>query len=280
MIVPSGDRVTVGAGGLQHSLLHYPADGPPLYLVPGITSTAIGLDFVASAVRNDLGMNVWVCDMRGRGRSDRAGPGRYRLTDHADDLCAIVARLGLDQPVLAGHSLGARIVVAAALAGCPHRGIVAIDPPLSGPERPYPTSLASFRTQLAEAAAGTTVEQVRRFYPRWPERELALRAQELPTCDPVAVEESHAAFESDEFEPLWAEVPGPLALIRGVDSPVVTTADEATLRGLRPDAVIEAVPAAGHMVPWDAPGAFHRAFTSVLHTFTQKEVSRAWITRP
>ena len=56
--------------------------------------------------------------MRGRGLSQRVPYGAHRASDYAEDVLALIEQLGLHQPVLVGHSLGAR-VVAAARAGVP-----------------------------------------------------------------------------------------------------------------------------------------------------------------
>jgi pimeloyl-ACP methyl ester carboxylesterase len=49
-------------------------------------------------------------DLRGRGDSDKPAAG-YSLAHHDADLLALLDRLGLGRPVIAGHSLGAAIAV-------------------------------------------------------------------------------------------------------------------------------------------------------------------------
>lgn len=250
-----GERIFLEADGLRLSALHYRGDGPQIVVVPGITTTAVGVDFLAVALQPRY--EVFTLDVRGRGQSDRASAGRYRLQDYAADLRAVIGALGLAQPVLLGLSLGARIV-AAACQGERHIAgtCVLADPPLSRPGRPYPVSLAEFRRQLGEAAAGTTAERVSERYPRWPERELEIRARELATCDPVAIAESHAGLETDDFLPYWRALRGPAALIRGAESLVVTADDVQVLEQANPAVPIETVPAAAHMIPWENLPAF------------------------
>jgi len=60
----------------------------------------------------DLGYRVTVPDVRGRGESDRAASGQYRLTDYAADVAGLVAALNLRTPAVLGHSMGARIAAA------------------------------------------------------------------------------------------------------------------------------------------------------------------------
>ncbi len=247
------DRVWVD-GDVRLHLLRYP--GPtdvPAILLPGITSPAITWDFVARGLTGIVRPHV--LDLRGRGLSD-APPRGYALEDYVADVRRTMRQLGLERPVLIGHSLGARIAAAVA-AGDPGlaRAVVLVEPPLSGPARPYPTTLASFFEQIDEAAAGCDASDVRRHFPRWPEAELARRARWLPTCGLAAVAETHAGFERERFEPLWERLSPPLALVHGAESPVVTAADADRLTDANRSAVCVSVPGAGHMLPWDRPDA-------------------------
>jgi N-formylmaleamate deformylase len=254
-----GERIFVEANGIRHALLHYEGRSPQVVVVPGITTTALGVDFLAVELQPRY--EVFAIDVRGRGQSGWAGPGGYRLQDYAADLQAVVAALGLDQPVLLGLSLGARIVAAACLAARHMAGAcVLAEPPLSGPGRAYPVSLAEFQRQLNESQAGTTAKRVRERYPRWPERELEIRAQELATCDPAAIAESHAGLERDEFMPGWQALRGPAVLIRGAESAVITADDVPALSRANPDIPVETVPDAAHMIPWENLPGFVETF--------------------
>jgi len=248
----SGRRTAVQANGIHHEVLLYNEDAAAdLYLVPGITSPAVTADFIAVELAA-AGYRVAVPDVRGRGGSDTPGAGGYTLADYAADAEGVIAALGLNRPALVGHSMGARIVGALSLR-CPGFGpVVLVDPPLSGPGRdPYPTSREQFLAQLHEAQRGTDIDAVRRFYPRWPERELQIRAEHLASCDEIAVVQTHDGFETEDFHEIFAKLGAPTLLVRGAESPVVTEAGARELAVLRPDIEIEDVAAAGHMVPWD-----------------------------
>jgi N-formylmaleamate deformylase len=257
----------VEANGLRHHVLQYGAAGAPdLLVLPGITSPAATADFLAVRLA-DLGYRVHVPDLRGRGRTDTAPAGAYRLVDYAADVAGLVGALGLRRPTILGHSLGARIAIAYAVLHAPgdHGLLLLVDPPVSGPDRgPYPTTRAAFLEQLQEAQRGTTADAVRRFYPRWPDRELQLRAEVLASCDETAVLETHAAFESEDIFGYWREVRQPAVLIRGGDSPVVPAAAAEDLRRANPAIDIVTVPGAGHMVPWDNLPGFLDAVRPVL----------------
>jgi N-formylmaleamate deformylase len=254
----------VNANGLRLHLLCYGDTGPAVIIVPGITSPALTAEFLALELSRDY--RVAVLDVRGRGRSDAAPSGGYTLKHYADDLAAVVTALGDERPTVIGHSMGARI--AAAYAARYGSGpLVLADPPLSGPGRePYPTSWDSFKTQLDEARRGTTADEIRRFYPKWAERELRIRAQELPSCDETAVFETHRGFETEDFLEYWRALRPPVLLIRGADSPVVSDAGEAALRRENPAIPIVSVPDAGHMIPWDNFAGFMASVRTFLES--------------
>jgi N-formylmaleamate deformylase len=247
--VPATSR-WVRNGAVRLHALDYGGDGLPLVLLPGITSPAITMDFVAREL-TDLVRPI-VLDVRGRGLSDSGAT--YTLDDYASDTLAVIAGLGLDRPLLLGHSMGARIAAAVAAGGAALRGTVLVDPPMSGPGRdPYPTTLAAFLGQLAEAARGTDADEVARSWPRWPRREQELRARWLSSCNPDAVAATHAGFETEDFFDAWPKVPAPTVLIHGADSPVVTAAGVAEARAANPTASFVEIPHAAHMVFWDNP---------------------------
>jgi N-formylmaleamate deformylase len=249
--------------GRLHALDHG-GDGVDVLVLPGITSPAVTWDFVARELVADG--RIVVADLRGRGLSIPPADGDYTLEAYADDAAALIEGLGLERPVVLGHSLGARIAAALdvrhpGLAG----SLLLVDPPLSGPGRdPYPISAQAFLAQLREAQAGTTAEEVGRYWPGWPHAELALRARWLPTCDETAVLETQRNFEAEDFLPWWEQMGAAAVLVRGGRSPVVTEAGAAELAAARPDVPQVVIPDTGHMIPWDDLDGFVAATRDFL----------------
>lgn len=257
------------ANGLRHHVLSYgSATSPPLLILPGITSPAITAEFIARRLAERF--CVYVPDLRGRGETDVAEPGRYTLRDYADDVAGLLSELELRSPILLGHSLGARIAAAYRVRhDAADTPLVLVDPPLSGPGRePYPTGREAFLAQLDEAVRGTTAEEVRKYYPKWPQRELELRARVLASCDRTAVLETHQGFHDEDFFEYWRRIDGRAALIRGAESPVVTERGECELRETNPRIPASTVESAGHMVPWDNVDGFHAALDNALAAIT------------
>ncbi|WP_017609521.1 alpha/beta fold hydrolase [Nocardiopsis xinjiangensis] len=249
------------SGGLRLHALDYgdleresgAEERPSLLILPGITSPAISMDFVARRL-TDLVRPV-VVDLRGRGLSDAPDDGDYGLGAYADDVEAAVEGLGLGRTVLLGHSLGARIAAAAAIRpGAAYAGSVLVDPPMSGPGRaPYPTTLEAFRKQLQQAQRGTDAEEVAGFWPRWSLRERELRARWLASCASESIDATHRGFETEDFFDYWGSVPQPTTLVYGADSPVVDAAGVKEAASAHPGASLVGVEGAGHMIFWDNP---------------------------
>jgi N-formylmaleamate deformylase len=263
----SGRSVFVAANGLRHHLLVYDGTGlGNIIIIPGVTSPAATADFIARPL-SALGYTVYVPDLRGRGASDIAPAGCYNLTDYAADLNGIIKQLDLGGSILMGHSLGARIAAAYVVrySTASHGQLILVDPPTSGPGRgPYPTSRESFAAQLAEAKKGTGIDEVRRFYPKWPDRELQLRSEVLASCDETAVLESHTGFETEDFFDDWVRIKRPAILLRGSESPVVPAKAAADLAASNPSISIVGIPDAGHMIPWDNFSGFMNVLVSLL----------------
>ena len=254
----------IDSGDITLHVLDYGGEGTPCVVVPGITSPAVAWDFVMRELLDVV--RPIVLDVRGRGLSARSSS--YSTVDYAADVEAVWRALELSDAILLGHSMGARIAAAVATRGnvAPAANLL-VDPPMSGPGRaPYPMTLQVFQQQLASARAGITAADVAEIYPQWPVAELELRARWLATCDDAAVEETHVAFEQEDFFDLWPAVPAPATLIYGAESPVVTAAGVEEAERTNSGATLVAVERAGHMVPWDNLSGFLDAVRSHVPT--------------
>jgi N-formylmaleamate deformylase len=252
--------------GLRLHYLEYGDAGPELVIVPGITSPAITWEFVAEDLAREH--RVITLDVRGRGLSDRAGPGGYALESYAADVEALVGVVGLERPIVLGHSMGARIAAAfGALHPDAAGPLLVVDPPLSGPGRePYPFPLEPYVRSLHQAQAGATADDMRPFFPTWTDEQLGVRADWLGTCDETAVVETYENFHNEDFFDYWPRLRPPALFVYGLDSPVVPDEAVAEIAAANPAAQIEGVPAAGHMIPWDNLSGF----LEVVRSFTRQ----------
>ncbi len=117
--------------------IHYTRTGgskPPVVLAHGALDDGLCWTRVARALEADF--DVVMPDSRGHGRSD-TGEGDYSSEARARDLSGVIRSLGLDRPVVGGHSMGADAALHLA-AGHPDliRGVFLEDPPLPAEGEP------------------------------------------------------------------------------------------------------------------------------------------------
>ena len=96
------DHVT--ANGIKMHYTRTGGDGPPVVLCHGSTDNGLCWTPVARALEADY--DVVMPDARGHGLTDAPESG-YDVATRAADLAAFVAALGLERPVVGGHSMGA-----------------------------------------------------------------------------------------------------------------------------------------------------------------------------
>jgi lipase len=123
----------------------WPGDEPTVVLVPGIFATHRSIAALASRIAPTR--RVLAFDLRGRGHSPIAGP--FGIERHAADLWTALDALGVRDPLLVGHSLGA-FVVATAAAARPGIDVVLLD---GGLWAPYPVPVELVHQVFADDRA-------------------------------------------------------------------------------------------------------------------------------
>jgi pimeloyl-ACP methyl ester carboxylesterase len=99
----------VESNGLRFHLRDWGGTGRPLVLLHGLASNARIWDLVAPLLVD--GARVVALDQRGHGLSDAPETG-YDYDAVTADLAGVIAALGFERPVIAGHSWGANVAVA------------------------------------------------------------------------------------------------------------------------------------------------------------------------
>lgn len=98
----------------------------PLVLLHGLTDNGMCWIRVANALRDNF--DIYMPDTRGHGLSEKPESG-YSLTNRAADIAGFIDALGLDRPVVFGHSIGGQAATAVAgLYPDKVRGVVLEDP--------------------------------------------------------------------------------------------------------------------------------------------------------
>ncbi|NNG18254.1 alpha/beta fold hydrolase [Naumannella sp. ID2617S] len=134
------------------------AQAPTVLAIHGITASHLAWQQLADALP---GHRVIAPDLRGRGRSNTL-PGPWGMGSHADDLAALLATVGVEEPVVVvGHSMGAFVAVVLA-----HRHpelvsrLVLVDGGL-----PLPLPPGMDPEQAIQAVLGPAAERLSREFP-------------------------------------------------------------------------------------------------------------------
>lgn len=246
--------------------LHYVRIGngrPPLVLLPGITSPAATWEFVAERLAAHA--DVYVLDIRGRGLSQGGADLSYRLDDCAQDVHGLIAALQLAHPIILGHSMGARIAVRfAARFAVPQTKLVLVDPPVSGPgRRPYPIPLAYYLDSIEEVSRGSGYDNLKANF-HWTDAQIESRMEWLPTCDPVAISESHRSFHEESMHEDLPRLSTDTLLLYAEHGGTVTDDDAEEIASAIRTCTTRKILGAGHMIPWDQLDAFVSAVAEFI----------------
>lgn len=126
---------TFDTGEVTIHYVEFPASGPPLLLLHGLTSTWQN-HWTTIIPRLTPNWHVCACDFRGHGKSGRVA-GQYQFVDYARDTAALLRGCIHTPAVLVGHSLGAvASIIVAAQSPELVRAVVLLDPPLFLRSRP------------------------------------------------------------------------------------------------------------------------------------------------
>jgi pimeloyl-ACP methyl ester carboxylesterase len=193
---------------------------------------------------------VTAVDLRGVGRSDAPDEG-YSIPELADDIAAFCVAVGIERPVVVGHSLGGMIAVElGARRPSPASALVLVDP---GPIDPLPATVEFYRGFAAELE-GPNGEDVRRAYVH----DMGARDEELarwivdlmcavPQSVAAAVIRGVAEWNGRD---LLARCEMPVLLLRAwLDSGT----DVLRLLELKPDLEVGITVGAGHFHQFEVP---------------------------
>ena len=124
----------VNANGIRVHYYRTGGDKPQVVLNHGAMDDGLCWTRVAKELEQDY--DVIMFDARGHGYSD-SGVGDYRSETRAKDLAEAIEQLGLETPVVGGHSLGADVSfhLAAMYPEIP-RAVFLEDPPIAMPGKP------------------------------------------------------------------------------------------------------------------------------------------------
>ncbi len=247
---------------------------PALVLAHGFSDN--GLCWLPVARDLQAEYDVILPDARGHGKSQRVQPGE--LVDNARDLAGFVRALGLDRPVVGGHSMGGSTASALA-AGWPElvRALILEDPgwrdfpprPEPKPEdegkEPQPNPWFAWLQKLPEATVEQVMAKGRADNPTWDEVEMRPWAESKKQLDLNILQVERPR------EP-WREV------VKAIACPtLLLTADAQKGAIIAPEQICEIqelnrniqvvnIPGAGHNIRRENYAAYMQAVREFLRT--------------
>ncbi len=259
--------------------------GPALLLVHGLSGQLgnFGYGMIGPLARD---YRVVAVDRPGSGYSIRTPGARADLAAQADVLAALIDKLGLERPLVVGHSLGGAIALALAI-GHPGRvGGLALLAPLTHPAEQIPPvfrPLALRRHWLRQFVAWTLavpMSDLRRdqvldivFGPDSVPADFAVRGGGM-----LAMRPSHFVAASEDLvagapslAPLvarYAELRAPVSILFGREDRILDPAANGEALAARVAGATLTLVAGGHMLPITAPDTcvdFVRAAAARLH---------------
>jgi len=202
----------------------------------------------------------------GSGPPDRRPRASVERT--ADDLAAIVRRLGAERVDVVGYSMGARIALRLAVAHPEALGRLALEAPAAGIADP--AARGARAAADAERARLVVSEGIEAFAARWEAEPVLAGEAALPAgvrARQAAIRRSHAPLGlaaslvyggQGAMEPLHdrlAFVTAPTLVVAGVEDPARARAEE--VAAAIPGARLVLVPGAGHAPHLERPERFH-----------------------
>jgi pimeloyl-ACP methyl ester carboxylesterase len=244
----------VNSNGIK---IHYERTGgdkPPFVFCHGITDN--GRCFLRLAEHLAPNFDVILVDARGHGKSDAPENG-YTADHHADDVFGLIQSLGVEKPILYGHSMGARTVsrLAAKHPDIPH-AVILEDPvfiiPLTEAEiaghdqwaEQMPDEIRRWKT-LTEAELLQMAAEA--GHPDWTEAEQLEWARSKPQVSPqvFSMGKTMGTIPND-----FLQITCPVLILKADADEEVRRKNEAAV-ALIPNGKIIHIPNAGHNVRRD-----------------------------
>lgn len=245
----------------------------PLVLVHGFSDNGLCWGPVARELEAEY--DVVMPDMVGHGLSSRAADSSR--IDMAEDLASLIRGLRLDRPVVVGHSMGA-MASSQAVARYPDlaRALVLEDPPWFTPGTlPWgpgggggdPPIVAWAKT-LRDARLDELLAGYRRDHPAWPDELVRAMCDAKKQLDQGIIDSLGLSLQEGgtSWGPALASIARPLLIVTGDPALGAIVGPEALarIREIKPEAEIAPVEGVGHLIRFEAPGAFMRALRPFL----------------
>lgn len=259
--------------------LHYSRTGRgdkrPLILVHGFSDNGLCWTPVACELETDY--DVIMPDMRGHGLSERIRPGE--MVDMAADLAGLIRTLGLERPIVCGHSMGAGVTFQLGTRFPELASALILEDPafvITQPGKPSPFDQPGENpvAKWARSLPGKTLEellvQYREEHPTWPEVLVRQMCESKKQLDPTILDTlaERMQHERSSWQTTLQTIKHPMLIFTANPElgALVTPEAAARIRELNPSVTLVNVPNVGHLIRYDNYQAFMdhlRAFLKV-----------------
>ena len=273
MLTPSQDGGHVRINNIRQHYLHYAGIERSVVIVPGIVSPAALWCHIAEELARD-GCDVWILDVRGRGLSEQGPHMDYGLDACAYDLEAFIFAVGLNEPIVIGHSMGARIGARLASRSNVIGQLIMLDPPASAPgARPYPIGSERTYAMVESARRGEADAYLQRpGVAPWPEPLRRQRAQWMATCDPRVIDAAYRDFHEQDIYKDVAATTCPVTLVVATASGVINSQELTRFQRSQPRLAVMLAEGAAHQLQAENTDLCLSILKQVLQHGVQKTI--------
>jgi 2-succinyl-6-hydroxy-2,4-cyclohexadiene-1-carboxylate synthase len=251
------------------------ASGPALLLLHGFTGSVATWEPLLAGL---AGFRTVRVDLIGHGASDApADPARYGIEACFADLTAVLDRLGISRTALLGYSLGGRIALQYALARPERIAALVLESAAPGIEDAADRELRVAADE--ELARFIEAEGIEAFVDRWQALPLWASQASLPDARRAALRRQRLQNSvlglANSLRGMGAgRQPWLLPRLSGFEQPVLLIAGDldskyselmSRMAAALPNVETRVVPAAGHAVHLEDPGAFAAAVLPFLN---------------
>ncbi|MEO8953972.1 MAG: alpha/beta fold hydrolase [Ktedonobacteraceae bacterium] len=204
------------------------AELPSVLLLHGITSSAPSWVRVGPELAERY--RVYALDQRGHGDSIKPSRGAYSLRHTADDALAFMEALGLEHPVLIGHSWGGATAIVLASGTWSQKPVptfshIILEDPAHNFGRGDPEARSAFYTKDIGRPPHELRPEIAASSPGWTEADIEGKIDALQKVTHEAVVSVFSDGEqAGDLLPLLAEIAAPTLLMRA-DAALGTTMD-------------------------------------------------------
>jgi N-formylmaleamate deformylase len=200
------------------------------------------------------------------------------MPDMAADLAGLIRALGLNRPVVVGHSMGAMVAYQTGMRFPELAGALVLeDPPwwLSRPDQaPHSEQIAQWAKNLRHRTLEELLAQCRAEHPHWPEELVRHMSESKKQLDPAFVDTMTERMHSPEWdwETTVQNVAQPVLIFTGNPAlgAIVTPEVIAKIRERKPGWIIAGIPDVGHLIRFDNFDAYMGILRAFLNRIAQE----------